>query len=246
MKKVSRRLPAALCLCALLCAARAASAQSVAQSPWEKPYDQWTQGEAEKILTDSPWAQTVSKGVALGYDNPVFEMGAQPTPEGVTIRLRSSPVIRLAMLRLRQIRANFDKMDEKGKAAFMEKNALMLQCPPCRDYYVVTMDSPPGAHRGVPVALSSMSFESLRQSVRLTDERGEKRELVHFEAPKAQGEEATFYFARLDEKGAPLLTTASKRVVLNFDPKVFGTAVVQITKIEFDVPKLILKGAVMF
>lgn len=242
MKDRRLSLFAALCLASLLGASQAVSAQN----PWEKPYDQWTLEEAQKLLIDSPWAQTQSKGVAIGYDNPLFGMGAQPSPEGITIRLRSSPVVRLAMLRLRQIKAKFDKMDEKERAAFMEKNRAMLECQPCRDYYIVTMDSPPGAHRGVPVALNSMSFETLKQSVHLTNERGEQRELVHFEPPKAQGEEATFYFARLNDKNEPLLTTASKKLVLNFDPRIFDTAVVQITKIEFDVPKLILKGVVMF
>lgn len=242
MKSRRRNLGSALCLALLLCAARPA----LAQNPWEKPYDQWTQQEAEKILTDSPWAQMVSKGVAVGYDNPVFGMGAHPDPEGVMIRLRSSPVVRLAMLRLRQIRAKFDKLDEKARTAFMEKNRALLECPPCRDHYVVTMDSPPGSNRGVPTSLNTMSFAMLKQYVRLTDESGEKRELVHFEPPKAQGEEATFFFARLNEKGAPLLTTASRKLILNIDPQIFRTAVVQIVKVQFDVPKLVLKGAVMF
>jgi hypothetical protein len=244
MKRHRLLFVAALCVVSLL---PASAADVFAQAgAWEKPYDQWTLKEVEQILTDSPWAQTRSKGVSLSVGDPLFSAGANPDTEGVLIRLRSSPVVRLAVLRHRQIKEKFDKMDERARAAFMEKNRLMLECQPCRENYVVTLGPPPGTTKGVPSALRLMTLAALKQSIRLVDERGRRRELVHFDAPKADGDEATFFFARADERGEPLLTTASKTLAVTLDPAVFGTSAIKITRIEFDVPKLILKGAVMF
>jgi hypothetical protein len=46
----------------------------------------------------------------------------------------------------------------------------------------------------------------------LTNERGERRELVHFIAPKHDGDEAIFFFPRLDDQKRPLLTPKSKKL----------------------------------
>jgi hypothetical protein len=82
--------------------------------------------------------------------------------------------------------------------------------------------------------------------VQLANEKDEKRELVHFVAPKNQVDDAVFFFPRFNEKGEPLVTATSKKIILSVDPKIFGANPVTIVKIEFDVSKMIRNGELMF
>jgi hypothetical protein len=220
---------------------------SGAQNVWQdKPYQQWTVSDVEKLLTDSPWAQTRSKGVAIGYDNPVVTgSNNPPSPEAVTLRLRSALPIRQALLRLRQLKAKYDKMSGPDRAAFDDKNKILLECPACAENYVVALGPGPGRGKGVPAIFQSMSLAEAKLSITLQDERGEKRALIHFVPPKVQGDEAVFFFARLNEKGEPLLNQSSKKLIVLFGPQIFNSPVA-ISKFEFDLPKMLVNGAVDF
>jgi hypothetical protein len=231
---------AAACLCAVAAAAP--------QNDWtQKPYSQWTMKEVEQILGESPWAQTRGKGIDPGVSVADFPLGTSVDPEDVTLRLRSALPVRQAFARLRQLKAKYDAQDDKGKSAIDEKTKVLLECPACADNYVVTLSPAPGRNKGVPSVLRQMSLADLKLNVFLMDERGAKRDLVHFVPQKSQGDEATFFFERYDEKGAPLFTPASKKVVVQFDPKIFGTrGTTTITKFEFDVAKMLVGGQVAF
>jgi hypothetical protein len=216
-------------------------------SQWaNKTYQQWDLGDIEKILNDSPWAQTKSKGAALGYDNPILTSGNTPAPESVTLRLRSALPIRHAILRLRQINAKYDKMSDADKKAFDSKQKDLLDCPACADNYVITLSPPFGQSKGVPSSLKSIPFDSLKLYVQLANERGEKRELIHFVAPKNQSEDAIFFFSRFNEKGEPLVTRANQKIIVSLDPKIFSANPTTIIRFQFDVAKIIKNGEVMF
>lgn len=217
------------------------------QGTWQqKNYQEWTLSEVEKVLTDSPWAQTRSKGVAIGYDNPVITgANTPPSPESVTLRLRSSLPIRHALLRLRQLKAKYDKMSDADKKAFDAKNKVLLDCPACEENYVVALSPGPGQGKGVPTAFQSMSLAEAKLDVTLGNERGERRELIHFTAPKFQGDEAVFFFSRLNEKGEPLLNQNCKKLIISFAPKIFNSPVV-LSKFEFDISKMMLNGVFEF
>src|ERR1700694_2877536 len=100
---------------------------ALGRSQWaDKTYQKWDLGDIEKLLNDSPWAQTKSKGAALGYDNPILTSGNIAAPESVTLRLRSALPIRQAILRLRQIKAKYEKMSDTEKQAFDSKQKDLL------------------------------------------------------------------------------------------------------------------------
>ena len=220
---------------------------AIGMSQWSnKTYQQWDIADVEKVLNDSPWAQTKSKGTALGYDNPVLASGTVPTLESVTLRLRSALPTRQAILRLRQIRAKYDKMSDADKQAFDLKQKDLLGCPACADNYVITLSPPFGQSKGVPSGLKSIPFDSLKLYVQLANERGEKRELVHFVAPKNQSEDALFFFSRFNEKGEPLVTAANQKLIVYLDPKIFSANPVTIIRFQFDVPKMTKNGEVLF
>ncbi len=196
-----------------------------AQDFWmQRSYKRWTKEEIVKLISDSPWAQVreIEANTTEGSFNPM-----------VTIRLRSAVPIRQALVRLKQIEADYDKMDAQKRAAFDEKTKGVLDCPACQENYVVTI-SPPISNRRVSngvYGLKSATLKLLQGKVYLINDKGEKRELVHFVAPKSDDDEATFYFSRKDAQGNPLLTNKNEKFTFVFDadniPIIGGLATTQ-------------------
>ncbi len=209
---------------------------SSAQKAWQRPYHQWSIDDTEKVLTDSPWVQTLQKGGVSSMPFP--NMGAR-TMGGVTLRLRSGLPVRQAIVRLRQIKANYDRMSPEEKATFDERQRISLECPGCKNNYIVALYPPPSR-------LKEISLDILKKYIQLRNDRGESRPLVHIEIPKTASDEAILFFSRFNEKGEPLLTPASKKFSISFDPDVFRNDAMGIVRFEFDVSKLILNGEVAF
>src|SRR5262249_29511386 len=127
--------------------------------------------------------------------------GAQiPIDFRVTLLLRSAIPVRHALIRMKQLDANYDGMDKESQAAFDGKVRGLLDCPACAQYYVVTLTCKsinyPGAD-ALYEGLRGATLPALKPHVHLEDDRGERRELVHFDAPRAAGEESVFFFPRL-------------------------------------------------
>jgi hypothetical protein len=147
---------------------------------------------------------------------------------------------------LRQLKDDYDKMSDKKKAEFDEKNKALIECAPCEENYVVALVPPSGADTmTLPTALKSISLETMKLYVHLMDDRGRQRELVHFVPPKSPGQEVVFFFSKLDEKGEPLITPSTKRVVFNIDPIALGGDAT-INHFDFDVSKMVVNGRVVF
>ena len=233
-----RRLSTALLLLlALFVTARAQDAGA-----WmSKPYSQWTMKEVEALLSESPWARTIARNAGM------VNVGTNPTmmsDKVYTLRLRSALPIRHGLLRLRQLREKYDQMDAKKKAEFDEKNRALVECPACEENYVLALVPPKGdAHLGGLTAFKDAAFDKVKLYVQLTNDRGERRELVHFVPPKARGQEVVFFFPRLDAQGRPLFTPETRRLVFTVDPVLMGDTT--ITRFEIDVSKLVVDGKVI-
>src|SRR5205085_1879189 len=121
----------------------------------------------------------------------------------------------------------------------------LLDCPACADNYVLTLSAKSGEAPGADPVFTTFKgarLADLQRYVYIADERGQRRTLVHFVPPKAPGEEATFFFPRADDKGSPLLTTASKEFYFNLS----DMEVNSVTNFRVDVTKLVAGGAVDF
>lgn len=224
-------------LAALAASAAAAPAAFAQKDDWQsKPYQQWTKGEVQKVLGDSAWARTVTQS------GPLVSVGgnAAGTSDKVyVLQLRSALPLRHALLRLRQINEKYEAMSDKKKAEFDEKNRALIECPACADNYVVSLIPPATADA------RTLSLERMKTAVRLLDDRGRRRELVHFAPTKVAGQEIIFFFPRLDARGEPLLTPDSKKLVFTIDTSVLGLDATTL-RFEFDVPKLVSQGKVAF
>lgn len=202
----------------------------------QKSYKRWTKEEILKLISDSPWAQVVgdTSNAQVLYAS------------YVTVRLRSSILVRQALVRVKMLDSGYDKFDATKKSEFDASMKGTLECPACQENYVVTM-SPPISDRqlrsGV-FSLVNLKFEQIKETVYLLNDKGEKRKLAHFQPALSNDGEATFFFPRLDEKGAPLLTGESKTVTLIFEKKgasSFQNAGVPST-VTFDVGRILIDG----
>jgi hypothetical protein len=258
---------AALAALAAAClAADAASAQGQ-QQPWSKPLAEWTREDAQKVLQESPWArrQTIKvqqrkSGRIAGAPNPIgpdgnpmplpteantaTSGGAQaPVDYTFTLRLRSALPVRRALARLMQLDAA--KLKEKERAAQEARIKGTLDCPACADNYVVTLSSRSEESQGsdpVYAAFAGARIDDIKRFIYLANDRGDQRALVHFVPPRSPGEEAVFFFPRLDERGEPLLTPSSRKLIFN----VTKVEVSTVANFQIDVADITDKGEVVF
>lgn len=86
----------------------------------------------------------------------------------------------------------------------------------------------------------------------LTNEKGERRDLVNFVPPTHLTEKALFsqnalfYFDRVDKQGRPLLTIDNKKLHLHVEDKILRTRLVPKGRVTFEVSKLVHNGEVLF
>jgi hypothetical protein len=162
-----------------------------------------------------------------------------------TLRLRSALPIRQALARLKQLEAKYDQMSEKDRAAFDTKMKGLVECPACNQNYVLTLGSKSKQNPGADAVYSLYKggrLDDLQRYVYIANDRGERRTLVHFVPPRVPGDEATFFFPRLDDKGMPLITESTKELTFNLS----DNEVNAVTNFKIDVSKLKLNGKVEF
>ena len=240
-----------------------------AQKVLEKPYQKWSKDEATKLLTDSPWVRTYqsSAGIAAASQDQVKrEQSDQKlyrdtyggsssrtmAPVPIVMRLHSGLPVRQAIVRLRQIQAGYDKMEETQRTEFDKTTAGMLNCVICQKFYVITVtrfldSSRQSVEEGV---FQRMGFEQLKGNMWLLNEKGERRELAQFNPPKNASDMAVLYFPRLDDKGNPFLTAESKKFQFVFDGAFLNSANPYAAwlprRLEFDVSKIMDREKVVF
>ena len=200
-----------------------------AQTVWDKkPFQQWSGYEAIQIIIDSPWAKTIRD------DNGSYS---------ANIRLHSALPIRQALVRQKQTRMNYNRLNAADKAKIDSDVQEALECPECTNFYIVTLRIIPTDQKALRL-LTSSSLDDLKPYVSLANDKGERRELINFIPPKGGGDNAVFfdnavfYFKRLDERGKPLLTIENKKLYFSVDEKAWKGKLMHLPKVTFEVSKL--------
>ncbi|MGE3467062.1 MAG: hypothetical protein AB7J13_09025 [Pyrinomonadaceae bacterium] len=241
---------------------------AAAQKALEKPIDQWSQKDAIQILNESPWTKSyqslagsaaASQAEALRAQSDNSLTGAERgrserfgAPAPLIMRLHSGLPIRLALVRLNQIGANYDKMNDEAKIKFNETAKPMIDCSVCQNYYVVTLTkiANPSGQAVEEAIFEGMTLEDLKGHLWLKNDKGETRQLAQFIAPKKRGDSAVFFFPRKDDKGTVLLTKENKELMFIFDPGFLsGTnrfAYLLPKQFEFKVSKITVGDQVVF
>lgn len=271
MNKLPLNAIKGVCLNLLIALAGASWNTASAQADWtRKHFSQWDRKDVVRVMNDSPW--TVTQEVRLNFSKQVqLVAGAPSTNTGIggpalvrndqstaavggahapvdfifRLRLRSGLPIRAALLREKQLEAKYDQLGENERVVFDAKWNGILQCPACVNNYVLTLGSSSKEEMGADAVYSVFKgarLADLQRYVYIANEHGERRALVHFVPPRAPGEEAIFYFARFDEKGAPLFNAKSKELLFNLT----NTEVSLVANFRVNLSRLVIDGEVSF
>lgn len=206
---------------------------------WEsKAVGKWDIVDVRKILNDSAWGRSISSPVLSDLGT----FGSFKQGIWASYDLRSALVVRFALTRKLQLEQKYDSMDEKSKAEFDKKNAGLLRCAPCSDYYIVAI-------RGtIPELKNARLIEQNKREIFLSNETGEKRYLAKFSPYTADGSEALFFFPRRGEDGKVLLSPDNKKLIFRYvaPESDRGSPLSLIRNIEINVPDIAREGVVVF
>ncbi|HEY6245338.1 MAG TPA: hypothetical protein VIX17_15415 [Pyrinomonadaceae bacterium] len=233
------------------------------QSLPKQPYQQWSKEAAEKVLNDSPWAKRQelrlkfdkeSQKAAGSYSGVSAATAAQAQTEVTsdipidfvfTLRLRSALPVRQALVRLRNLETDIEKMNKQQLEAFDKQTSGLLACPACEQNYVLTLSSKSKTNPGADAVFTLFKgarLADLQRYIFIANERGERRSLIHFVPPKVPGDEATFFFPRLNDQGAPLLSAGNKQLIVNLS----DNRPTSVGNFQIDVSTLLMNGKIEF
>lgn len=211
------------------------------QEFWEKkPYQSWSEKEARKLLTDSPWAdrhtlsQTIiqplqSPGAARAGTNPLenIEGARSPDPGARTdegrarqarpeiryeVQFRSALPIRQAIVRLSQINAKYDEMAAEQKQAFDKSVDAFLakKFPDTVILYISFNSNVPVDEREMARHWQAQTTEQLKNFVFLILPGGEKVPLLGYAVAQGGSREFQFVFPRMHQ-GRPIVGDQDKK-----------------------------------
>jgi hypothetical protein len=207
------------------------------KSDWVKKQEVRLQYEATQLaIAGARTPQVSSAGggnssadVVPNAVNSVNQGSIQPSVDFTfTLRLRSSLAIRLALIRKMQLETNVEKISNEEFELYKKRQIGLYQCPACAENYVLTLTSVSKENKNFDAVFSAFSkalFNDLKRYIFLQNDKGEKRELVNFVAPKSPGDEAIFFFPRFDEKGNPLFTKENKYMIFVVTNNIVNSAV---------------------
>jgi hypothetical protein len=203
MKRINR-VAASLALC-LLCSV-------IAQGQWEKkPYTEWSEKEAQKLLNDSPWSQTqVISDTSQMFGNERQSSGASRVANvfhvNFRIRFLSAKPVRQAISRV---------MELKQKDAIDERLASQLRAFAAADfpdYVIITVqcdsDQPNMRLQEAVALLNNRTTADLKNNTFLELKDGRRVFLQEYQPPRNDGLGARFIFPRLLD-GKPYITAES-------------------------------------
>lgn len=237
---------------------------ALAQDFWmTRSFARWNEAEVDKMLTASPWAVgqkvrvqvpgrvnavagSVVSNVSLApsISNSVDNASTAPAIDYTfTLRLRSAVPIRQAIVRRNALAFKESKKSELEQ--FEKRQKGLLECPACRDNYVLSLSAESSENKNfdpVYALFGTARLDDLKRYIVLKNEKGEKRELVFFTPPKIAGEEAVFFFPRLDETGNPLFTAENKELIFNITNNQVSLA----ANFKVEIAPMLIDGKVEF
>lgn len=194
-----------------------------------KPWTEWSEKEAAKILNDSPWGQTQTEGeesrapeqtsaitqvaAPRSADRQLSREGDAPKPAGPSRVIK----YRMRFLSAKPVRGAFARILLLKKAEVDENLSTQLQDFVDREFaeYVVVAVTAEAANDKLVAPtmqfLTTATAEVLKDKVYLERKDGKRLPLADYRPPGPDGMGAKFVFMRKLE-GQPFLTTDSDNV----------------------------------
>ena len=189
-----------------------------ASAQWnKKPYTEWSDKEAHKLLEDSPWGQTqvVSNTSRMFNTGPGTGVSGGAPVEGSAdhlnfrIRFLSAKPIRQAFSRIIEIA---HKADMNDQLAAQIKAFAAGEFP---DYIVIAVDVDSTETKGqlqrAKSVLQTRTTAELKNGTYLVGKGGQRLFLEEFQAPKKDGLGARFIFPRIVD-GKPFISEDSGEI----------------------------------
>ena len=193
-----------------------------------KPWTEWTEKEAAKILNDSAWGQTQTEGEDSRQPDQTSAITQVAAPgsanrqlsrEGEAPKTGPSKVMKFRMrfLSAKPVRGAFARLLLLKKAEVDENLSTQLQGFVDRDftdYVVVAVTAEAADERlagSVMQVLTTVTPEALKEKVYLERKDGKRLVLADYRPPGPDGMGAKFVFMRQLE-GQPFLTADSDNV----------------------------------
>lgn len=206
----------------------------------KKDWTKWSKDECNKMLTDSPWSKTWSKGqVNLSAALPSASGGNRESTEGdnnvelhYTVQFRSALPVRRAFVRLSEINAKYDSMDAEHKKAFDAQTEPFLG----RTYDdVILVHVEYGSTSQVFVRDMATYWKSIRPDsipvdFYLINERGDRVSPVKFLSPSAGTYAFELIFPRL-KNNEPIVRDGDKNLEVQFVNPAVGSQTATATSV---------------
>ena len=191
----------------------------MAKDFWEtKPFDQWSQKECQKMLTDSPWAkelELVGRNVEMGSS--AVSTDSRAPYIKYTAQLRSAAPLRQAVVRQLQIVNKYDSLPDDQKQAFSQNTDSFLLGPPS-EFVVVNIQYESNIvdhNRDLNRYWETQTTDVLKNSVYLSGSKGVKVPLSQFVPGAVNSQEFQFVFPR-EVDGKEILKPGDKALQLEF------------------------------
>ena len=221
----------------------------VAKDFWEaKPFDQWSQKECQKMLTDSPWArelELVGRNVDLGSAAAATDSRAPYIK--YTAQLRSAAPVQQAAVRQLQIINKYDSLPDDQKQAFNQDTESFLIGPPS-EFVVVNIQFESNIldnSRDLNRYWETQTTDVLRNSVYLSGSKGVKVPLSQFGLGAGGSQEFQFYFPR-EVDGKEIINPGDKALQLEFAYPMIGHLGDGRAFIEFKADKIIINNVLIY
>ncbi len=200
----------------LSCLVALSSVPALAQ--WDKkPYNEWSEKEATKMLNDSPWAQTqIFSDLSQLTGNARLASGASRIGEEFHVNFR----LRLLSARpVRQATARLIEIQNKGELSEpLEKQLRAFAAADFPDYIVITLtvDSPrPSNHlQQATLMLAKITTADLQNNTYLLAGNGQRVFIKEYQPPRNDGLGARFIFPRLVD-GKPFITAETESILFH-------------------------------
>jgi hypothetical protein len=216
----------------------------------KKDYRQWLESECRYLLQESPWAKSYvlsQAHIELIEATPSTDRGRERNPRiEYHVQLRSALPLRQALLRLAQLRADYDDMFPEEQLGFDSEMTQVLGVGP-KDVVIIHVTyatNVPLWDRELDRYWRNQSTETLRNSTWLIGREGQRAPLNQF--IKGAGEPPGFVLLfprRLN--GEDLVGPGDKRLALKFVHPSVGEASRRIL-VQFPVKKMLIDGVVAY
>ena len=221
----------------------------VAKEFWEtKPFDQWTQKECQKLLSDSPWVKELNlTGQVTGGGGGASSLDSRAPFVKYNIQMRSAAPLRQAMVRQGQINRKYDSLSDDEKRAFdRSMESFLIGPPPEFVVFHITFETNNLDYiRDLNRHWETQNNDMLKNSVFLSAGKGEKVPVAQFIPGTSASQEFQFFFPR-EVNGREIIGERDKTLNLEFAYPVVGRIGDGRGFIEFRTDKMKVNNEVIY